>query len=273
MTQGTVAPLLVFGWGPVPAMGVRGAAFSTLATSVIAGIVLAAHLVRGKGPIRLRASGWGLRPELLRTILRVGVPASLSPVLSNGAIAAATALIGSYGTAALAGYGVAARLEYIMVPIAFGFGTALTTLVATNMGAGQRERALRAAWTGSGVVALITGGIGTVAAIRPALWMNHFSADPAVLAFGTDYLHIVGASYGLFGLGLALFFASQGAGRMLWPLAGSVARVVVVAGGGWVAVRYFHAPATSFFVVIAAGFAVYAAMIGGAIGLGRWAQR
>ena len=268
-----LCPLLVFGWGPVPAMGVRGAAFSTLATSVIAGIVLAAHLVRGKGPIRLRASGWGLRPELLRTILRVGAPASLSPVLSNGSIAAATALIGSYGTAALAGYGVAARLEYIMVPIAFGFGTALTTLVATNMGAGQRERALRAAWTGSGVVALITGGIGTVAAIRPALWMNHFSADPAVLAFGTDYLHIVGTSYGLFGLGLALFFASQGAGRMLWPLAGSVARVVVVAGGGWVAVRYFHAPATTFFFVIAAGFAVYAAMIGGAIGLGRWAQR
>jgi hypothetical protein len=81
--------------------------------------------------------------------------------------------------------------------------------------------------------------------------MNHFSADPAVLAFGTDYLHIVGTSYGLFGLGLALFFASQGAGRMLWPLAGSVARVVVVAGGGWVAVRYFHAPATTFFFVIA----------------------
>ena len=215
-------------------MGVRGAAFSTLATSVIAGIVLAAHLVRGKGPIRLRASGWGLRPELLRTILRVGVPASLSPVLSNGAIAAATALIGSYGTAALA-----ARLEYIMVPIAFGFGTALTTLVATNMGAGQRERALRAAWTGAGVVALITGGIGTVAAIRPALWMNHFSADPAVLAFGTDY----------------------------------IPRFISHRLTGLVAVRYFHAPATSFFVVIAAGFAVYAAMIGGAIGLGRWAQR
>jgi putative MATE family efflux protein len=268
-----LCPLLVFGWGPVPALGVRGAALSTLATSVIAGIVLAAHLLRGKGPIHLRLVGWKSRPELLRTILRVGAPASLSPVLSNGSIAAATALIGTYGTAALAGYGVAARLEYIMVPIAFGFGTALTTLVATNMGAGQRERALRAAWTGAGVVALITGGIGALAAINPALWMNRFSADPAVVAFGSSYLQVVGASYGLFGLGLALFFASQGAGRMLWPLAGSVARVAVVAGGGWLAVRYFHAPATAFFFVIAAGFAIYAAMIGGAIGLGRWVQR
>ena len=205
----------------------RGAAISTLATSVIAGIVLAAHLVRGRGPVRLGLSGWGLRADLMRAILRVGAPASLSPVLSNGSIAAATALIGSYGTAALAGYGVAARLEYIMVPIAFGFGTALTTLVATNMGAGQRERALRAAWTGAGVVALITGGIGIVAAINPALWMNHFSADPAVLAFGTAYLHIVGASYGLVrpGAGAVLRVAGRGphglaAGRAAsrgWP--------------------------------------------------------
>jgi hypothetical protein len=60
---------------------------------------------------------------------------------------------------------------------------------------------------------------------------------------------------------------------MFWPLAGSVSRLAVVAGGGWIVVRYFNAPATAFFVVIAAGFAVYAAMIGGAIGLGRWAQR
>jgi Na+-driven multidrug efflux pump len=252
---------------------VAGAAISTLSTSLLSGGVLAVHLLRGKGQLRLRGTAWDLRPDLLRTILRVGVPASISPVLSNGAIAAATALIGSYGTAALAGYGVAARLEYIMVPIAFGFGTALTTLVATNMGAGQRDRALRAAWTGAAMVALITGTIGTVAALSPALWMNAFSPDPAVRAFGADYLRIVGPSYGLFGLGLALFFASQGAGRMAWPLAGSMARVAVVAGGGWLVVHHFRLPATGFFWVIAAGFTVYAALIGGAIALGRWAQR
>ena len=119
----------------------------------------------------------------------------------------------------------------------------------------------------------ITGAIGSLAAIAPALWMNHFSADPAVLAFGSTYLRVVGACYGLFGLGLALFFASQGAGRMFWPLAGSLARVAVVAGGGWIAVHVFRAPATGLFFVIAAGFAVYAATIGGAIWLGRWAQR
>jgi Na+-driven multidrug efflux pump len=94
-----------------------------------------------------------------------------------------------------------------------------------------------------------------------------------VQAFGADYLRIVGPSYGLFGLGLALFFASQGAGRMAWPLAGSMARVAVVAGSGWLVVHHFRLPATGFFWVIAAGFTVYAALIGGAIALGRWAQR
>ena len=268
-----LCPLLVFGWGPLAGLGVAGAALSTLCTNALASCVLAAHLMRGKGAVQLLRASWRLRPELLHAILRVGAPASMSPVLSNASIAAATALIGSYGTAALAGYGLAARLEYIMAPIAFGFGTVLTTLVATNMGAGQHKRALRATWTGGLVVAAITGAIGIVAAIKPALWMNLFSADPAVLAFGTDYLHIVGACYGLFGLGLALFFASQGAGRMFWPLAGSVARLAVVAVGGWIAVHSFHAPASGFFFIIAAGFAVYALTIAGAIRLGSWARR
>lgn len=267
-----LCPLLVFGAGAWAGWGIAGAAVSTLATNALAAAVLLAFLLRGRGAVHLHLLAWPWRPELLRAILRVGLPASMSPVLSNGSIAAATALVGSYGTTALAGYGVAARLEYILVPIAFGFGAALTTIVATNMGAGQNERAVRAAWVGGGLVALVTGGIGLAASIAPALWMQHFSSDPVVLAFGSDYLRIVGAFYGCFGLGLALFFASQGAARLFWPLAGSVARLTVVGLGGWIAVKVFQAPATVFFMVIAAGFAIYALMIAGAIRLGAWAR-
>lgn len=267
-----LCPLLVLGWGPLTGFGIAGAALASLGGNLLAGAVLVAYLVRGKGGVRLRLSGWRPRREPLRAILRVGAPASLSPILSNGSIAAATALIGTYGTAALAGYGIAARLEYIMVPIAFGFGTALNTLVATNIGAGQLDRALRATWTGGGVVAAITGLIGIVAAIAPGFWMERFSSDPAVIEFGTRYLRIVGACYGLFGLGLALFFASQGAGRMFWPLAGSVARLALIAVGGWIAVDRLKVSADGFFMIIAAGFAVYALTVAGAIRLGSWAR-
>ncbi len=267
-----LCPLLVFGWGPLAGLGLAGAALSTLCTNLAATVVLLAYLSNGRAAVQLLRVRWEPRREFLRAILRVGAPASLSPILSNGSIAAATALIGSYGTAALAGYGVAARLEYIMIPIAFGFGTALTTLVATNMGAGQHERALRATWTGAAVVAILTGIVGVVAAIAPGLWMHLFSTDPAVLAIGSSYLRVVGVCYSLFGLGLALFFASQGAGRMFWPLAGSVARLVVVALGGWLAVHVWQVPASGFFVVIAAGFVIYAVMIAGAIRLGTWVR-
>ena len=267
-----LCPLLVFGWGPVEGLGVVGAAISTLTSNGLAAVVMLVYLLRRDGAVHLLRTPWRLRTDLLGAILRVGVPASLSPVISNGSIAVATAVVGSYGVTALAGFGVAARLEYILVPIAFGFGTALTALVATNMGAGQAGRALRITWLGGAIVAAITGTIGLVAAVVPALWMHLFTTDPAVRAYGATYLHIVGGCYGLFGFGLALFFASQGAGRMFWPLAASTARLVVVAVGGWICVQVLQAPAPAFFAVVAVSLAVYAATIAAAIRLGGWAR-
>lgn len=135
-----------------------------------------------------------------------------------------------------------------MVPIAFGFGTALTAITA------------------------ITGSIGILVALAPELWMDRFTSDSAVREIGATCLRIVGACYSLFGLGLALFFASQGAGRMFWPLAGSTARLAVVGIGGWFAVHVFHISAAGYFVFIAVSFAIHAGMIAGAIRLGAWAR-
>ena len=267
-----LCPTLVCGWGPIPGLGAAGAAVSLLIANGTAALVLAWQLMRRGAAAPLNRTRWQLHAPLLRDILRVGVPASLSPVISNASIAVATAFVGSFGTAALAGYGVAARLEYILVPIAFGFGTALTAMVATNMGAGQSQRALNVAWLGAGMVAAITGTIGLTAAIAPALWMNLFTQDAAVREFGGAYLRIVGAFYGLYGFGLALFFASQGAGRMFWPLAGSMARLVIVAMGGWACVHWLHASASGLFGVVAASLAAYGLTIALAIKLGGWAQ-
>ncbi len=115
-----LCPVLVFGWGPLGGLGIAGAAVSTLSANAVAAVVMAAYLLRRDGAVQLQRAPWRLRTKLLAEILRVGVPASLSPVISNGSIAVATAVVGSFGVAALAGYGVAARLEYILVPIAFG---------------------------------------------------------------------------------------------------------------------------------------------------------
>ncbi len=267
-----LSPLLVFGWGPVKGIGVAGAAVSTLTVNALSALVMVAWLLRRDGAVHLRRTPWRPRWPLWREILRVGLPASLSPVISNASIAVATGFVGHYGTAALAGYGVAARLEYILVPIAFGFGTALTAMVATNMGAGQATRAVRVAWTGGAVVALITGAIGVATAIAPGLWMNLFTQDLAVLAVGGSYLNIVGGAYGFFGLGLALFFASQGAGRMFWPLVGSMGRLLILVLGGWLCVHVFQAPAGALFALVALSLIVYGSTLAIAIRMGSWTR-
>ena len=256
-----VSPVLVFGAGPVPAFGVAGAAASTVACNGVSALVLLAWLSRGSSAFRVLGRGWTLQAETSRSLLALAVPAALSPVLSNGSIALTTVFVGTFGSVALAAYGIAARLEYILVPIAFGIGSALTAMIATNLGASQSVRAKRVAWTGGAVVWAVTGAVGAAAAIWPAAWMALFTEDAAVQAAGSEYLRIVGGCYGFFGLGLALFFASQGAARLGWALAASAARLVVVAVGGWLAVHVLGAPPAALYVVVALSLVALAAVL------------
>ena len=84
---------------------------------------------------------------------------------------------------------------------------------------------------------MLTEAIGLAAAIWPTAWLGLFGDDPRMLETGAAYLRIVGPAYGFFGLGLSLYFASQGAGRLLWPLLAGLLRLVIAVGGGWAALR------------------------------------
>nr|WP_236599495.1 MATE family efflux transporter [Ramlibacter alkalitolerans] len=268
-----LCPWLVFGGGMVPPLGVAGAAASTVTCNAIAALGLLAWLSRPGRAVRIVGPRWQLQRSAFRRILDVALPSSINPMLSNGSIALATSYVATFGSLAVAAYGIAARLEYILVPIAFGFGSALTAMVATNLGARQPQRAKRVTWAGAGLVWAVTGAIGLVAALRPQLWMALFTADAAVQAAGSAYLRIVGGCYGFFGLGLALFFASQGAGRMRWALVASTARLLVVALGGWFAVRVAGAPPESLHGVIAASLAVMGLTLCLATYLADWGPR
>jgi Na+-driven multidrug efflux pump len=207
-----------------------------------------------------------------RDILRVGAVASLVTVTTNVTIATATAYVGLYGPAAVAGYGVGSRLEYLLVPLVFGLGGPLVAMVGTNIGAGQNERALRIAWTGAFVAAGLTELVGIAAFLFPEAWLRLFGDDVAMIESGRLYLRIVAPFYGLFGLGLALYFASQGAGRLGWPLIGGVLRLGVAAGGGFVALRLGGGLA-GVFCALAAALATFAAVNASAIASGSWFTR
>ena len=263
-----LSPCLIFGLGPFPRLGIAGAGYALLAYYGIGAAILAWYCVSGRNAVRLERGP--LAWSHARDILRVGALATLNPLLTNGLIAASTALIGAYaGTAALAGFGTAARLEYLIIPIAFGIGAPLVAMVGSNIGAGQPARALRIALVGGAMAFVVSEAIGVTAALWPRAWMQLFSVDPATLDVGSAYLRTVGPVFGFFGLGFTLYFASQGAGRLAWPLASGFLRLLVTIIGGWVVLATTHSVA-SFFVASATGMLLYGAVTCAAIAAGVW---
>lgn len=181
-----------------------------------------------------------------------------------------TGLVGPFGTHALAGYGLGARLEYLQTPLVFGLGAALVTMVGASTGAGLRARAERVAWVGAGLAAGLTFTIGLLAAVFPDAWPRLFSAEPDVLAAGSAYLRIVAPTYGFFGAGLALYFASQGAGRLLWPLVAGFVRLGVAVVGGWTAIHWLGFGLPGLFVAIASAIIAYGLVNVLAVKAGAW---
>jgi Na+-driven multidrug efflux pump len=124
---------------------------------------------------------------------------------------------------------------------------------------------------GAAIAVAITEAIGTAAAIWPSAWPGLFSSDPRVIAAGSSYLRMVGPAYGFFGLGLALYFASQGAGRLFWPLFAGFLRMLVALGGGWLALRV-SGSLVWLFAAIAAGLVLQGMTVVTAIMAGAWAK-
>ncbi|HEU5321372.1 MAG TPA: MATE family efflux transporter, partial [Methylomirabilota bacterium] len=265
-----LAPALIVGWGPLPRLGVSGAAAASIIAFGAGSIVLALSLRSPASLVRLRLANFRPRLRLFGEILRVGAPGALNTVFTNLTVVLLTGLIGPFGIHALAGYGMGARLEYIQIPLVFGVGSALVAMVGTNVGAGRLARAERVAWVGAGLAGGVTGAIGLTFALFPRAWMGLFTAEPAVIETGIAYLRIVGPAYGFFGVGLALYFASQGAGRLAWPLLAGFVRLVFAAAGGWVATRWLGGGPTAVFVAIAAALVVMGVMVVVPIKAGAW---
>src|ERR1700730_5395731 len=233
-----LSPCLIFGWGPFPQLGVAGGAVAVVAFYAVGSLVMAAYLWSGRSVVRFSLRGSGFRRALFWDILRVGAVAALVTIGTNLSIAIATGLVGRFGSAAIAGYGTGSRLEDLLISLVFGLVGSLVAIVGSNIGAGQRQRAVRAAWIGAAIAAGLCETIGLCAALAPLAWLSLFDTDPIMLEAGTRHFQTVGPFYGLFGLGMALYFASQGAGRLLWPLIANIVRLLIAAGGGWLALRW-----------------------------------
>ena len=259
-----ISPVLIFGLGPLPALGPAGAGWG-LVLPFAGGSVVMIWYLRSRAIVRMNFRGVIPRWELFADILKVGVPGLINIAITNLSVVALTGIAGQLGRDAALGYAMGARLEYILQPVAFGFGTALVALVGTNWGAGQYRRARAIAWTGSATVTAVCGTIGLIVAFQPGLWIGLFSDDADVARLGTLYLRIVGPAYLCFGLGLGLFYVMQGLGRGVAAMSANAVRMVVSAAGGLVAVYWLDLGPTGLFPAVALGFCTYAALMAAAV--------
>jgi Na+-driven multidrug efflux pump len=269
VVQVPLAGTLILGWSGAPQLGLEGAALAVILVSSVSTLVLLTRLVRG-GELRLHLGALRLQRALFAAILRVGALAALSPVFTVLTVMFVNTLIAGVGVAALAGYGIVSRLEFLLIPLVFGLGAAMTSMVGVNMGAGQVDRAERIGWLGGTTAAALAGLVGVVLALFPGLWIDLFTADAATRPAGEAYLRIVGPFFAFQGLGLALYFASQGAGTVVWPVIATVLRFGIGVGGAALGVVLWDAGLVWIYACLAAGMLAYGTLTAASVWWGAW---
>ena len=260
----------ILGWFGFPKLGVPGAAVAVLISSALMVTVILFKLRSKSIPASLRKERFQLRKILFDNIFEVAIPASLSPLLVVGTILVLTGLVGRFGTEALAGYGIGSRVEFLMIPLIFGIGTAMTSIVGANIGALNIDRAEKVGILGGSTAGFVSILIGLTLAVFPEAWIQFFTDDIKAFEVTKKYIQIVGPFYIFQGIGLSLYFASQGANAMKWPTIATIARFIIACAGGGVSVYWLELGIESIFISSSAAMAIFGLMIFISIKKGAW---
>jgi putative MATE family efflux protein len=264
-----VLPVLAWLLAEPARLGLSGLGVAYAAVNWTAAIAMLMVVLRGGAGFIPRL---GVRPSLepFRRILAVGLVASMLAAIANLATILVTARVARYGATAVAAYGISARLEFLMIPLAFGVGSALTALVGHAVGAGDWATARRLAWIGGLMTLLLAGAAGLTVGAMPATFAAIFSSDPEVLRIATRALTVIAPAFGAFGLGMALYFAAMGAGRMAWPVAAAISRFGLAVGGGWLLADVMGLGLDGQFAAVAAGITAYGVVTALGVRRGVW---
>src|SRR5882672_10317415 len=251
-----LSPALIFGVFGYDGLGPSGGAVAMLAYYGFGTLAYAAYLWGRFGVLKpsFRLPKLSLGPAL--AILRVGGMSAVVSTSTNLTLAIVTVYVGMSGIEALAGYAAGSRLEFLLVPLAYGVGGPVGIVVSANLGAGQIERAIKAAWVGVLMACSLTELIGLAAAAFPKLWIGIFSQDPNVLQVGAEYLHRVGPFFGFFGLGYVLYCIGQATRRMEASVLAALLRAAIAVVGGF-GVVWLKADVTWNFVAVALGMVAF----------------
>ncbi|MDB5638546.1 MAG: family efflux transporter [Bradyrhizobium sp.] len=271
LVQIVVGGTLGLGLFGVPQFGMRGVAAGQLTAFSLGTIFLSWYLVSGRSRLTLNFAAFAFERGMFVDILKVGAVSCLAPLQSVLTILIFTKILAGFGTAMLAGYGIGARLEFLLTPIAFAFGVASVPMVGTAIGAGLVTRARQVAWTAGAAAGLTVGLVGLVVALKPALWVSLFTEDAGVTAAANSYFAWAGPTFVFFGIGASLYFASQGAAKVGGPVLAYTARLSMVAIGGWW-LAAIDAPAWTLFALVGAAMIVLGLGAAASVGFTRWGK-
>lgn len=210
-------PVLIYGWGPFPEMGLTGAA---VATNIGRGIGVAYqlyYLCSHNRRIRLALGDLVLRLAIVLQLLRISVGGVAQFLIATASWVFLMRLVSNYGNEAVAGYTIAIRVIIFVILPAWGLSNAVASLVGQNLGAGKPERAERTVWQVVGYSVTYMGLVALVLIFFPGWVMSFFSEDPAVVSNGMQSLRILAYGFLFLAVGTVVTQAFNGAGDTMTP--------------------------------------------------------
>ena len=210
-------PCLIFGLGPFPALGVTGAAVSTLigrSTGVLYQLWI---LTRGTSRIRIALADVRIVPRVILSLMRVSITGVLQFAVAHTSWIALVRIISTFGSVAVAGYTIGIRIFIFVILPCWGLSGAAATMVGQNLGARKPERAERAVWLTSFYNMLFLGLVGIAFILFPRAIAGLFTSDAAVLGYAIDCLRIIAWGNITYAFGMVMIQAFNGAGDTVTP--------------------------------------------------------
>ncbi|MEO5979992.1 MAG: MATE family efflux transporter, partial [Chryseolinea sp.] len=210
-------PVFIFGWGPIPAFGVTGAAIATNTGRGIGVLYQVYHLLKGKGIIQVKISDLRAKFDFIRKLIVLSAGGMGQFLIGSASWIFLMRIISDFGSAALAGYTIAIRVIVFALLPAWGMANAAATLVGQNLGAGEPDRAEKSVWRAAffNMVFMAVVTVFFFSLAGPILRL--FSSDEEVLSQGILCLEIVSLGYILLSYGMVVNQSFNGAGDTRTP--------------------------------------------------------
>src|SRR5256714_11328358 len=221
------APLLIFGIGPFPRMGVAGAALATFLSILIANILTIVYFERSYRYLRVRVSQWKPQLKIWWSMLRIGIPAGAEFALMAVYIVVVYAIIRGFGAAAQAGFGVGARVMQAMFLPVIAIAFSVAPLVGQNFGGRRGDRVRQTFYSALLITSAIMVLLTVLAQFAGGMFIRGFTKDPSVIAFGREYLQIISLNFVAMGIVFTSSSVFQGIGNTMPPLISSATRLLL----------------------------------------------